>query len=195
MPHNGFSDDIARDAVLTCVRSYREAMAKFSTMRALDVWYARFEAESLIEDIDDDDIRARTRKSLDKAKNTCVVEDVFPKLADNSGETPTIKDNPPYHLPPPRTRGGRVLRTDRGSLLPLPRIAAGRPAGPPGPICRQGQGDQGGGRRQRRHRLQHRALDGGRKGPALPPGQGSAPARSSRPMRARAYIPTMVNAS
>ena len=65
-------------------------------MRALDVWYARFEAERLIADIDDDDIRTRTRKLLDKAKNRCTVEDVFPKLADRSGETPTIKDNPPF---------------------------------------------------------------------------------------------------
>ena len=93
---NGFSDKLARDAVLTCNRSYREAMSRFSTMRVLDVWYARFEADRLVEDIDDADIRARTRKSLDKAKNECVVEDVFPKLTHNSGEAPTIKDNPPY---------------------------------------------------------------------------------------------------
>jgi len=93
---NGFSASLSRDAVLTCVRSYREAMARFSTMRALDVWYARFEAEKLIADIADAEIRARTRKLLDKAKNVCVVEDVFPKLADRSGETPTIKDNPPF---------------------------------------------------------------------------------------------------
>ena len=81
---------------MTCVRSYREAMAQFSTMQALDVWYARFEAEKLIADIEDADIRARTRKLLNKAKKVCVVEDVFPKLADKSGETPTIKDNPPF---------------------------------------------------------------------------------------------------
>jgi uncharacterized protein (DUF2252 family) len=93
---NGFSEKRARDAVLTCVRSYREAMAHFSAMRALDVWYARFEAERIIADIEDADIRARTRKSLVKAKNVCVVEHVFPKLADTSGETPTIKDNPPF---------------------------------------------------------------------------------------------------
>ena len=73
-------------------------MARFSTMRALDVWYARFEAEKLVADIEDADIRSRTRKSLDKAKNVCVVEDVFPKLADTSGETPTIKDNPPLSI-------------------------------------------------------------------------------------------------
>ena len=51
--HNRFSDDVARDAVRTCVRSYRHTMAKFSKMRALDVWYARFEAETLIDEIED----------------------------------------------------------------------------------------------------------------------------------------------
>jgi uncharacterized protein (DUF2252 family) len=93
---NGFSDKLARDAVLTCVRSYREAMARFSKMRVLDVWYARFEAEKLITDIKNADIRQRTEKVLAKAKNVCVVEDVFPKLADRSGETPTIKEDPPF---------------------------------------------------------------------------------------------------
>lgn len=97
--NNGFGDKWAHEAVLTCVRSYREAMARFSTMRAVDVWYARFEAENLVEEIEDADIRAWTRKTLTKAKNVCIVEDVFPKLADTSGESPTIKDNPPliYH--------------------------------------------------------------------------------------------------
>jgi uncharacterized protein (DUF2252 family) len=93
---NGLSDKRARDAVLTCVRSYREAMARFSAMRALDVWYARFEAETLVADIEEADVRARTRKSLAKAKQVCVVEDVFPKLVDTSGATPAIKDDPPY---------------------------------------------------------------------------------------------------
>ena len=93
---NGFSDKLAREAVLKCVRSYREAMARFSTMRVLDVWYARFEAERLVAEIEDADIRARTRKSLIKAKEVCIVEDVFLKLADTSSETPTIKENPPF---------------------------------------------------------------------------------------------------
>ena len=92
----GITDNQAREAVETCVRSYREAMARFSTMRALEVWYAKFEAEKLIDDIDDADLRARTRKGLTKAKNVCVVEDIFPRLADTSGESPTIKDDPPF---------------------------------------------------------------------------------------------------
>ncbi len=71
-------------------------MARFSRMRALDVWYARFEADKLVETIKDAGIRARTKRIVAKARNLCVVEDVFPKLTDSSGETPTIKDNPPY---------------------------------------------------------------------------------------------------
>ncbi len=93
---NGFGDKVAREAVLTCVRSYREAMANFSTMRAIDVWYARFEVEKLIAEIEDADLRARTKKSVAKATSVCIVEDVFPKLTDTSGDTPTIKDNPPF---------------------------------------------------------------------------------------------------
>jgi uncharacterized protein (DUF2252 family) len=93
---NGYGDSVARDAVQTCVRAYREAMARFSMMRTLDVWYARFEADTLIAEIDDDDIRTRTKKSLDKVRNLCVVDDVFPKLAHRSGANPVIKDNPPH---------------------------------------------------------------------------------------------------
>src|SRR5215813_6318964 len=59
---SGLGDKRAQEAVLTCVRSYREHMAKFSNMRALDVWYARFEAEDLFENIKDADIRARTQR-------------------------------------------------------------------------------------------------------------------------------------
>ena len=117
--NNGFGDKWAHEAVLTCVRSYREAMARFSTMRAVDVWYARFEAEKLVEEIKDADIRAWTRKTLTKAKNVCIVEDVFPKLADTSGESPTIKDNPPliyHHL----EHGEDEFYADRGRLHPLP---------------------------------------------------------------------------
>ncbi len=47
---NGFSEDDARDAVLTCVRSYREHMAEYSEMRVLDVWYASIDVEEAARD-------------------------------------------------------------------------------------------------------------------------------------------------
>ncbi len=93
---NGLSDPIARQAVLTCVRSYRDHMAEFSTMRSLDVWYDRFEAEELVANIKDPDMHKLTLKGLAKAKDVCMVEDVFPKLADTSGGTPIIRDDPPH---------------------------------------------------------------------------------------------------
>ena len=99
---SGLGESVAREAVLTCVRSYRDTMARFSTMRALDVWYARFDADTLVAQIADQYIRSRTRKSLDKAKNLCIVEDVFPKLADKSGRGPDHQGQSAAHPPPPQ---------------------------------------------------------------------------------------------
>jgi uncharacterized protein (DUF2252 family) len=45
--NNGLSEKRAREAVLTCVRSYREHMSEFSEMRALDLWYYRLDADKL----------------------------------------------------------------------------------------------------------------------------------------------------
>jgi uncharacterized protein (DUF2252 family) len=97
--NNGLSDKSARDAVLTCVSSYRENMAEFSKMKALDVWYASFEAETLLAKINDAEIRNRARKGLARAKERNTAEYDFPKLVDISGGSPTIRDNPPtiYH--------------------------------------------------------------------------------------------------
>jgi len=57
---NGLSETIATDAVLTCVRSYREHMAEFSKMKSLDLWYSAVEIETLISIIRDPDIRLST---------------------------------------------------------------------------------------------------------------------------------------
>jgi uncharacterized protein (DUF2252 family) len=96
---NGFSDARARDAVLACVRSYRERMVEYSQMRALDVWYAHIDLEDLIETIKDAQARKRIHKRLDAARARSVVEHDFPKLAEMAGQAPAIKDNPPliYH--------------------------------------------------------------------------------------------------
>jgi uncharacterized protein (DUF2252 family) len=93
---NEFSDKDARRAVLSCVRSYRQTMGRFSIMTALEVWYARSEIDTLVAEIKDDAVRAWAGKNVAKAKSVCLVDDVFPKLADTSGEVPTIKDNRPF---------------------------------------------------------------------------------------------------
>jgi uncharacterized protein (DUF2252 family) len=102
--NNGFRDVDARDAVLTCVRSYREQMAKFAEMRTLDVWYASIDFEQALTRIQDKDARKRAQKRMVKATQRSVVEHDFPELVTTAGMEPVIKENPPliFH---PRERG------------------------------------------------------------------------------------------
>lgn len=96
---NGLSAEDGRNAVLTCVRTYREHMAKFSQMRALDVWYASMDAEKYISGLKNVETRKRITNRLAKARARNVVEQDFPKLADVADDRATIRDNPPliYH--------------------------------------------------------------------------------------------------
>lgn len=96
---NGFTEDTARDAVLSCVRSYRERMMEYSEMCVMDVWYASIDAESLIPTIKDEEARQRTQKRLEKARERSVLEHEFPELVTTAGLTPSIRDNLPliYH--------------------------------------------------------------------------------------------------
>lgn len=97
---NGFSEDSGRDAVLSCVRSYRERMAEYSEMRVLDVWYASIDVETLIPTLQDAEVRERMRKRLAKARERSVLEHEFPELVTTAGIAPSIKENPPliYHM-------------------------------------------------------------------------------------------------
>jgi len=97
---DGFSEDTARDAVLSCVRSYRERMAEYSDMRVLDVWYANIDVEKVMATMRDEEARKRMQKRLAKARERTVLEHEFPELAHTGGLAPAIKENPPliFHL-------------------------------------------------------------------------------------------------
>jgi uncharacterized protein (DUF2252 family) len=97
--NNGFSEEVARDAALACVRSYRERMAEFSEMRVLDVWYAAIDVEKLNPTVQDEEARKRAQKRLAKARARSVLEHDFPELVITDGLAPTIRENPPliYH--------------------------------------------------------------------------------------------------
>jgi len=92
---NGLSESVGKDAVLNCVRSYREHMAEFSEMKTLDLWYHSVVAEDLIAGIKDPDIRRRAIKRLAKERETSTSEGIFPKLVEASGGSSVIKDNLP----------------------------------------------------------------------------------------------------
>ena len=115
--NNGFRKGAAKDAALSCVRSYRERMAEYSQMSALEVWYARLDVEEVLPTITDKEARQRHEKLVAKARARSVVEHDFPKLAAMSGRRPTIKDRPPliYH---PREQGVRDLLVRAQAAFP-----------------------------------------------------------------------------
>jgi hypothetical protein len=74
-------------------------MAVFSEMRTLELWYYRVDADELVSEIKDREVRRRAKKRLARAKSLTALEYDFPKLAETSSDTPAIHDNPPliYH--------------------------------------------------------------------------------------------------
>jgi uncharacterized protein (DUF2252 family) len=100
---NGYSEDDAREAVLSCVRSYRQRMEEYSEMTVLDVWYDSIDVEKLIPTIQDEEARKRMQKRLAKARERSVLEHEFPELVTTAGLAPTIKENPPLIFHPQET--------------------------------------------------------------------------------------------
>jgi uncharacterized protein (DUF2252 family) len=96
---NGFSAAGQRDAATACVRSYRERIAEYSEMRALDVWYARIDMDAVLASLSDSASATRLRKRLAKATAQTTVETDFPKMAEGGSGHFVIKDNAPliYH--------------------------------------------------------------------------------------------------
>ena len=92
---NGLSEAVAKDAVLGCVRSYRERMAEFSTMKVLDLWYFALEVNAMLASIKDSAIRHRATKRLEKARESSTSEGLFPKLVDDSVGATHFKDQLP----------------------------------------------------------------------------------------------------
>jgi uncharacterized protein (DUF2252 family) len=113
---NGLKDAVAKDVVMTAVRTYRESMAEFGQMKTLELWYVAMGADELIANIKDPAFRQRALKRLQKERARSIAEDVFPKLVEDKGEMPVIKDQLPtiFHLEghPP----GEVQKAVRDAL-------------------------------------------------------------------------------
>ncbi len=78
---NTLGDDAAKEAARTCVRSYREGMAEFAGMTALDVWYSSIPAEEIVRAIKDDGFRRRIQKRVEEAGRRRPLSDDDPDLA------------------------------------------------------------------------------------------------------------------
>jgi len=90
--------DSAR-AARAAVRSYRERMTNYSSMRALEVWYAKIGVEDVLA-AQSDAVRGLIRQRLETARERSSPEFVFPKLVEQRGAAPRIKDDPPLIFHP-----------------------------------------------------------------------------------------------
>jgi uncharacterized protein (DUF2252 family) len=92
---NDLNETVAKDVVMTCVRTYRESMAEFSRMKTLELWYMALGADELVAGIKDPKFRKRALLRLQKERARSIAEDIFPKLVVHKGETPIIRDQIP----------------------------------------------------------------------------------------------------
>ncbi|HLP27197.1 MAG TPA: DUF2252 domain-containing protein [Candidatus Didemnitutus sp.] len=95
-----FGDSTGKEAVRSCVRSYRERIDQYSKGTVLETWYARITIDDIIATVKGDkDLLSRLgKKKVEAGSRTS--ESVFPKLTTVVDGTPRIIDNPPliYHF-------------------------------------------------------------------------------------------------
>src|SRR5215469_14638523 len=102
---NGYSAQESRQAVLSCLRYYREYMQRLAQMSHLDVWYYNLDVEylhSMVSSMQGSkQIQKNMRRYEKKAKRRTRYQ-VFPKLAEEMDGQYRIKDDPPliYHYDP-----------------------------------------------------------------------------------------------
>mgnify|MGYP000883002054 CR=1 FL=1 len=121
---NGLGETLARDAAQTCLRTYRESMAEFGQMKTMELWYYSLEADDLVAEIRDPVFRRRALNRLQKERARSIAEDIFPKLVEQKGTMPLIKDQLPtiFHAKdyPPGEVQQAVLETFSGYRDTLP---------------------------------------------------------------------------
>ncbi|HWS21923.1 MAG TPA: DUF2252 domain-containing protein [Methanoregula sp.] len=98
---NDFSDKDCTAITRACVQAYREAIAQFSAMNVLDVWYAKLDADTLIAKAPNAEAKKNRQLIADQARAN-IADYVFPKLTKVHEGRRLIIDQIPlvYHSPP-----------------------------------------------------------------------------------------------
>src|SRR5512136_2355334 len=98
---NNFSEKDCKTITRACVQEYREAIAKFSTMKVLDVWYAKLDADTIIKAAPDAESK-RYREKIAAQARASISENLFPKITKVHNGKRLIVDQLPlvYHPPP-----------------------------------------------------------------------------------------------
>ena len=97
----GFSTKVRAAINLDVVKGYREAMQGFAGMRNLDLWYARLDVDSLINDFQaamSPEAIARMEKNLARARTKDSLK-AFSKLTQLVDGEPRIVSDPPLIVP------------------------------------------------------------------------------------------------
>jgi uncharacterized protein (DUF2252 family) len=98
--HLRFADSDAAKAATDTVCSYRERMANYASMRALEVWYDSIDLERASREFPAEEHRERLERRVEQARKKSAPEMLFPKLAEHHGAVPRIKDEPPLIFHP-----------------------------------------------------------------------------------------------
>ena len=114
--HIGLSEKSTGRAVEATARSYRERVANYATMRALDVWYDAIDIDRFIAETEAK--RKQVEKRVEKAQEKSTPEFLFPKFVKQVGELPHIIDEPPLIFHPtaeqmPGLQSGYQIAWDR----------------------------------------------------------------------------------
>ena len=97
----GLAQGARRGAVEAAVRSYREAMRRFATMRNLELWYARLDVARILSHVGDR-VSAEERKAFKRRVAGARAKDhlrAMSKLAERVDGEPRIVSRPPRIVP------------------------------------------------------------------------------------------------
>jgi uncharacterized protein (DUF2252 family) len=102
--HLDLPDSDAARVATDLVRSYRERMTDYASMRALDVWYDKIDMRRFEDRSADPAVmkaaRRRIEQRLASEKRKTVPDHLYPKLVSEEGAQPRIKDEPPLIFHP-----------------------------------------------------------------------------------------------
>ena len=104
-----FSEPACRAGARTCAMAYREKMAEYAAMGALEVWYSRIDVETVLE-LMDSAARRRTEKRVAKARTRTSLG-ALGKLTRIEDGRRVIVDDPPLveHVPLARDQAAAGL--------------------------------------------------------------------------------------
>jgi uncharacterized protein (DUF2252 family) len=92
---NGFNSNDCHEAGWLAAQAYRQRMAEYAEMPALEAWNDFFDLEQIIDNLSDKENKRFYAKKLAKATEQSAHEKEFAKLTFSAGDTPRIVDQPP----------------------------------------------------------------------------------------------------